>query len=95
MLRRGSFSFVLLLSAVVTGNALGQGIIFPSTGAKHRSVAGASTAAPLDAAGATYWNPAAMAGLQESEIFIGVDFMYADTFLDSRVDATGEFGEQS
>lgn len=92
MLRRGSFGFVLLMSVVVTGNALAQGIIFPSTGAKHRSMAGASTAAPLDAAGATYWNPAAMAGLEESEIFIGVDFMYADTFLDSRVEATNEFG---
>ena len=92
MLRRGSFGFVLLMSVVVTGNALAQGIIFPSTGAKHRSMAGASTAAPLDAAGATYWNPAAMAGLEESQIFIGVDFMYADTFLDSRIEATNEFG---
>ena len=92
MLRWGSFDFVLLLSVVVSGNALAQGIIFPSTGAKHRSMAGASTAAPLDAAGATYWNPAAMAGLEESEIFIGVDFMYADTFLDSRVEATNAFG---
>lgn len=76
----------------MTGNVMAQGIIFPSTGAKHRSMAGASTAAPLDAAGATYWNPAAMAGLPESEIFIGVDFMYADTFLDSRIEATNEFG---
>ena len=92
MLRRGSFVFVLLLNVVVTGNALAQGIVFPSTGAKHRSMAGASTAAPLDAAGATHWNPAAMAGLEESEIFIGVDFMYADTFLDARVEATNEFG---
>lgn len=92
MLRRGSIGFVWLMSIVVSGNALAQGIIFPSTGAKHRSVAGASTAAPLDAAGATYWNPAAMAGLDESQIFIGVDFMYADTFLDSRVEATDAFG---
>jgi len=92
MLRRGSLGFVLLTSIVASSNALAQGIVFPSTGAKHRSVAGASTAAPLDAAGATYWNPAAMAGLEQSEIFIGVDFMYADTFLDSRVDATDSFG---
>lgn len=55
-------------------------------------MAGASTAVAVDAAGATYWNPAAMAGLDESQIFVGVDFLYADTFLDSAVEATGEFG---
>ncbi len=55
-------------------------------------MAGASTAVAVDAAGATYWNPAAMAALEESEIFVGVDFMYADTFLDSSVAATGQFG---
>ena len=70
MFRWGSFLIILHLSVLVVETAWAQGIIFPSTGAKHRSMAGASTAAPLDAAGATYWNPAAMAGLEESEIFI-------------------------
>ena len=92
MFPRGSFVFILLISVFLASNAAAQGIVFPSTGAKHRSMAGASTAVPLDAAGATYWNPAAMAGLEESEIFVGVDFMYADTFLDSAVEATGAFG---
>ncbi len=92
MLRRGSLGFVLLASVAMSSGVLAQGIVRPSAGAKHRSMAGASTAAPLDAAGATYWNPAAMAGLTESEIFIGVDFLYADTFLDSAIEATNEFG---
>jgi long-chain fatty acid transport protein len=50
---------------------------------------GASTAAPLDAAGATYWNPAAIV---DGYIFVGVDFVYASTFLDFSVEATGAFG---
>lgn len=73
-------------------SASAQGIIFPSTGARHRAMAGASTAAPLDAAGATYWNPAVMAAMEDGEVFVGVDFLYANTFLDSGVVATGAFG---
>jgi long-subunit fatty acid transport protein len=55
-------------------------------------MAGASTAAPIDAAGATYWNPAAMAAMDDGEVFVGVDFLYTNTFLDSGVEATGAFG---
>jgi long-chain fatty acid transport protein len=76
----------------MAGSAAAQGIIFPSTGARHRAMAGASTAAPIDAAGATYWNPAAMAAMEDGEVFVGVDFLYANTFLDSAVEATGAFG---
>ena len=76
----------------VATSASAQGIIFPSTGARHRAMAGASTAAPIDAAGATYWNPAAMAAMVDGEVFVGVDFLYANTFLDSAVEATGAFG---
>ncbi len=76
----------------VAASASAQGIIFPSTGARHRAMAGASTAAPVDAAAATYWNPAAMAAMVDGEVFVGVDFLYANTFLDSAVEATGAFG---
>jgi long-chain fatty acid transport protein len=76
----------------IASSAAAQGIIFPSTGARHRAMAGASTAAPIDAAGATYWNPAAMAAMEDGEVFVGVDFLYANTFLDSAVEATGAFG---
>jgi long-chain fatty acid transport protein len=72
---------------------MGQGIIFPSTGAKHRAMAGASTATPIDAAGATYWNPAVMAAMEDGEVFVGVDALYANTFLSSSVEATGASGE--
>jgi long-chain fatty acid transport protein len=89
MLLKGSLGGTLLFVATT---ATAQGVIFPSTGAKHRAMAGASTAAPIDAAGATYWNPAAMAAMEDGEVFVGVDFLYANTFLDSAVEATGAFG---
>jgi long-chain fatty acid transport protein len=76
----------------VAASASAQGIIFPSSGARHRAMAGASTAAPIDAAGATYWNPSVMAAMEDGEVFVGVDFLYANTFLDSAVAATGAFG---
>jgi long-chain fatty acid transport protein len=82
----------LSLATFFSTTALAQGIIFPSTGARHRAMAGASTAAPIDAAGATYWNPAAMAAMEDGQVFVGVDFLYANTFLDSGVEATGAFG---
>jgi long-subunit fatty acid transport protein len=88
---KGSLGGILVVLVGAT-LASAQGIIFPSTGAKHRAMAGASTAAPVDAAGATYWNPAAMAGMEDGEVFVGVDFLYANTFLDSAVEATGAFG---
>jgi long-chain fatty acid transport protein len=81
------------LVSLWAGTISAQGIIFPSTGAKHRAMAGASTAAPIDAAGATYWNPAVMAAMEDGEVFVGVDALYANTFLFSSVEATGAFGE--
>ena len=89
MLLKGSLGGTLLFVATT---ATAQGVIFPSTGARHRAMAGASTAAPIDAAGATYWNPAVMAAMEDGEVFVGVDFLYANTFLDSAVEATGAFG---
>ena len=94
MLGRGWFGGILLVVAGAS-SAGAQGVIFPSSGAKHQSMAGASTAAPVDAAGATYWNPAAMAGMEDGEIFIGVDFLYANTFLDASVEGLGSGSNRS
>jgi long-chain fatty acid transport protein len=44
-------------------------------------MAGASTAAPLDAAGAGYWNPAAISGLPQNEVYFGADLIYANTHV--------------
>ncbi len=84
---------LLLTFSVALETVSAQGIIFPGAGALNRSMAGVSTAAPMDAAGATYWNPAAISGLRHNEVFVGVDLMYADTFMGAAVNETGRFGE--
>jgi long-chain fatty acid transport protein len=92
MLKRWLMGTLLLLLSTGVQTAMAQGVIFPSAGAINRAMAGASTAAPLDPAGAMYWNPATMSGLPKSEIFVGGDFVYGDTFLSSAVAATGRAG---
>ena len=58
---------------------MAQGLILPGAGAANRSMAGASTAAPIDAAGAGYWNAAAISGLPQNEVYFGAELIYADT----------------
>ena len=50
--------------------ASGQGLIAPSAGPINSSMAGASTAAPVDF-GSSYWNPAAISGLERQEFLLG------------------------
>jgi len=61
--------------------ARAQGVFMPGAGAANRAMAGASTAAPLDAAGAGYWNPAAISGLPQNEVYFGADLIYANTHV--------------
>jgi long-chain fatty acid transport protein len=65
--------------------ASGQGIYLPAAGPVNRSMAGATTAAPLDAMGALYWNPATIAGLPASELGFGADFFVALIDISSTV----------
>jgi long-chain fatty acid transport protein len=44
---------------------------------------GASTAAPIDALGALYWNPASISGLENSELEFGVDMIYSEHEISS------------
>ncbi len=55
--------------------ASGQGIYISSVGPANRGMGGASTAAPLEALGAAYWNPAAIAGLESSELGFGMELV--------------------
>jgi len=48
---------------------------------------GASTAAPVSAAGALFWNPATLSGLQQSELEVGAELLFPQTSLTSRVPA--------
>ena len=69
----------LLLLLFWPATVKAQGLILSGAGAAHRGMAGASTAAPLDAAGAGYWKPAAISGLQGNQVYFGAEMIYADT----------------
>ena len=64
---------VVGLMAVLAGpsRARGQGVIAPGAGPINRSMAGASTAAPVDF-GSSYWNPATISGLDRQEFLLGL-----------------------
>ncbi|MEM8734812.1 MAG: outer membrane protein transport protein, partial [Planctomycetota bacterium] len=65
----------LLLSAS-TCNIQAQGVIFTAAGPVNRSMGGASTAAPIDATGALYWNPASISGMEQSETSVSLDLLF-------------------
>jgi len=90
MLRwRGCHRFAAVAAAVFASPlaALAQGIFLPSAGAVNSGMAGASTAVAVDAAGASYWNPATIRALKRSEVYFGVQGVYADTNLSSTLEA--------
>src|SRR3954467_7745849 len=62
-----------------------QGVYLPGNGAVQGGMAGVSTATPLDALGALYWNPAAIGRLGRNEVSIGGAFIYPDISVSSSV----------
>jgi len=64
-----------------------QGLILSGVGPINRSMGGASTAAPIDSAGALYWNPASIVGLERSEMEFGVELLHANNNLSSFIEA--------
>jgi long-chain fatty acid transport protein len=87
-MRLWPFGTVLfVLSLLATGHASAQGIVVAGAGPINRSMAGASVAAPIDAAGAMFWNPAAISGLKSSQILFGAEFPYTRTNMSSSVPA--------
>ena len=75
-----------LVAVLVTASvALGQGAVLPGVGPVNRSMAGAAVAAPLDPAGAIYWNPATTTGLANNEVMFGAEFLYTTSRLSSTV----------
>jgi len=67
------------------------GVVLSGAGPTNRSMGGASTAAPLDASGAMYWNPAGIAGLQSSELGVGLEVLYPQLKLSSSLPANAIF----
>src|SRR5262245_41904281 len=79
---------VIAVAFLITASARAQfGTVLSGTGTVNRSMGGASTAAPLSAAGALYWNPATLTGLDRSQIEIGAELLFANTDLSSSVPA--------
>jgi long-chain fatty acid transport protein len=60
-----------------------QSLYLPGGGAAHMSMGGVSTADPVDAIGALYWNPAAIGRFGRSEAAIGAAFLFPDISLES------------
>ena len=79
--------FVLVLSVMPAQAQIG--ILFTGAGPINRSMGGASTAAPIDASGALYWNPAAISGLPGSSMDLGVELLYPQTRLGSSITGLG------
>jgi len=75
--------FFLFAALITPGSVQAQGLILPGGGAAHFSMGGASTATPVDAIGALYWNPAAIGRLNRSEVSIGGAFLFPDIQLES------------
>lgn len=77
---------MLLASA---SSATAQGILLPFAGPVNQSMGGASTAAPLDAAGALFWNPGSISGLQSSELSFGLGLLLPTTSVSSTAPVPG------
>lgn len=86
--RRLALSPKLVLSLLAVGLCVvparaQMGVLLTGAGPVNRSMGGASTAAPIDASGALYWNPASISGLPGSSIDFGVELLYPQTRLGS------------
>lgn len=77
---------VVALSAVLSAQAGAQGIISPGAGPINRSMAGASTAAPVDF-GSSYWNPANLSFLDRQEFLLGSELIIPSTHLTTSLPA--------
>jgi len=82
-----SIAFLLISSFVQA-----QGIIVPSAGPINSSMAGASTAAPVDF-GASYWNPAVISALEDQEFLLGSALALPSIHMQSSLPADSVLGQ--
>jgi len=75
VIRPATIAVVILVFFAATSSARAQGIALGGVGPVNRSMAGASTAAPIDAAGAVHWNPASISGMINSEMMFGLELL--------------------
>jgi long-chain fatty acid transport protein len=79
----GKVLIVVVLGPASAWAQLGHSVA--GVGPINRSMGGASVAAPIDAAGALYWNPATIGGLGRSEMEFGGELLIPQTTLYSRI----------
>ncbi len=65
----------------------GQGSIVTAVGPVNRSMGGVAVGCPIDSAGAIFWNPASMAGLEKSDMTYSAAMFYGTNRLSSIVPA--------
>ena len=91
--RRPSGAVLGLLSfstlAACCASAQAQGIIMQGVGTVNRAMAGVGTAAPVDAAGALYRNPATMSAFRSSEVSVGAELLLMTENLSSTFPLAG------
>ena len=75
---KSGWLIVLFLTLAGSKDLAAQGLIVSAAGPVNRSMGGASTAAPIDAIGAIYWNPATITQLPSNEMGMGLDLLFAD-----------------
>jgi long-chain fatty acid transport protein len=74
---------VCIVLLVSVSGAQAQGIFLTGIGPVNTSMGGAAVAAPLDSAGALFWNSATTSGLKQSEMEMGIGFVLPTTTLSS------------
>ena len=76
---------LLALTLMLPGAVFAQGIALSGVGPVNRAMGGAATAAPIDASGALYTNPASISGLDCSQMDIGLELLLPTENLSSSV----------
>jgi long-chain fatty acid transport protein len=89
--RLAAFALALFAATAATPARAQFGIAISGVGPINRSMGGAAVAAPIDSAGAIYWNPASITGLPQSEMTFGTGFLVPRSTISSRV-AAGSLG---
>ena len=75
----------LMIAIAMVKTSFGQGVYLQAGGPVNRSMGGASVAAPIDAIGALYWNPASISGMANSETAFSLDFLIPKHTVSSSV----------
>lgn len=85
-----SLVFIINLAiavAIFVVKADAQGIYLTGVGAVNRAMGSAAVAAPVDSAGAINYNPATMGALPQSEAQAGLEVLWANSSVSSRIGA--------